>query len=80
MPDDFLKLEGPIQREILNKISADQGKSASILEKDVWVCWALKTLFEMPDKKLMAFKGGTSLSKAYDVIKRFSEVILASEI
>lgn len=75
MPDDFLKLEGPIQREILNKISADQGKSASILEKDVWVCWALKTLFEMPDKKLMAFKGGTSLSKAYDVIKRFSEDI-----
>jgi hypothetical protein len=41
--------------------------------KDVWVCWALETLFSMPNAHPMAFKGGTSLSKVYDIIDRFSE-------
>ena len=44
-----------------------------ILEKDVWVCWALDALFTIGDNVKMAFKGGTSLSKAYDLINRFSE-------
>jgi hypothetical protein len=46
-----------------------------ILEKDVWVCWTLDALFSINDGVEMAFKGGTSLSKAYDVISRFSEDI-----
>ena len=44
-----------------------------ILEKDVWVCWALDTLFSMPNRYQMAFKGGTSLSKVFNAISRFSE-------
>ncbi len=44
-----------------------------ILEKDIWVCWALQTLFSMSDAHHMAFKGGTSLSKVYGAIDRFSE-------
>lgn len=44
-----------------------------ILEKDVWVCWALDALFTIGDNVKMAFKGGTSLSKAYNLINRFSE-------
>ena len=44
-----------------------------ILEKDIWVCWAIDALFSMPDPHPMAFKGGTSLSKVYGVIDRFSE-------
>jgi len=41
----------------------------------MWVCWALQALFSMPNAHPMAFKGGTSLSKIYSVIDRFSEDI-----
>lgn len=44
-----------------------------LLEKDVWVVWALETLYAAPFSRHLVFKGGTSLSKAYDVIARFSE-------
>ena len=48
----------------------------AIVEKDFWVCWILDYLFQdSPWKERMAFKGGTSLSKAYGVIERFSEDI-----
>jgi len=48
--------------------------SKAIIEKDFWVCWSLKQLFALPSfRDHMIFKGGTSLSKAYDVIHRFSE-------
>lgn len=48
----------------------------AIAEKDFWVCWILDYLFqESPWKDRMAFKGGTSLSKAYGAIERFSEDI-----
>ena len=42
-----------------------------IIEKDFWICWSFGKLFELPEK--MAFKGGTSLSKVFGLIKRFSE-------
>lgn len=48
----------------------------AIVEKDFWVCWTLDFLFrESPWRDRLAFKGGTSLSKAYGVIERFSEDI-----
>lgn len=48
----------------------------SIIEKDFWVCYILDYLFHRsPWKEAFIFKGGTSLSKAYHVIKRFSEDI-----
>ncbi len=48
----------------------------AIVEKDFWVCWTLKHLFEHPDlSKQLIFKGGTSLSKVYGLIDRFSEDI-----
>ncbi|HEY3675719.1 MAG TPA: nucleotidyl transferase AbiEii/AbiGii toxin family protein, partial [Candidatus Tumulicola sp.] len=44
--------------------------------KDFWVCWTLKSLFTLPSgNPSMTFKGGTSLSKAYRLIDRFSEDI-----
>lgn len=49
-------------------------KSAIIIEKDFWVCWTLNRIFTNP--KLaphIIFKGGTSLSKCYGMIDRFSE-------
>ena len=44
-----------------------------VFEKDIWVVQILKTLFDAPFGKDLVFKGGTSLSKAYNVIRRFSE-------
>lgn len=46
-----------------------------LLEKDVWVVWTLDVLFNAPFAEQLVFKGGTSLSKAYQVIRRFSEDI-----
>ena len=65
----------PEQRdEAFQEASAQLGMSKAIIEKDFWVCWSLKQLFALPSfADHMIFKGGTSLSKAYDVIHRFSE-------
>jgi hypothetical protein len=71
--EEFLKLGYQARSAILRKCEADLGRSAWILEKDIWVCWALRTLFCMPNAPTMAFKGGTSLSKVYGAIDRFSE-------
>lgn len=50
--------------------------SIAVVEKDFWVCWTLKQLFEHPElSKQLIFKGGTSLSKVYGLIDRFSEDI-----
>lgn len=47
-----------------------------IIEKDFWVCWTLDKLFALPEiSPFLIFKGGTSLSKVYGVIERFSEDI-----
>ncbi|MFH1356382.1 MAG: nucleotidyl transferase AbiEii/AbiGii toxin family protein [bacterium] len=48
----------------------------AIIEKDFWVVWTLWRLFEQKElKPHLTFKGGTSLSKVYGAIKRFSEDI-----
>jgi len=48
----------------------------AIIEKDFWVCWVLDFLFtDSQWKERLAFKGGTSLSKAYAILQRFSEDI-----
>lgn len=71
----FLDLPISDQRDAYLIASADLGRSATVLEKDVWVCWALDTLFRCPGMPDMAFKGGTSLSKIFNAIARFSEDI-----
>lgn len=72
--DQFAK-DTPEQRdEAFQEAAAQLGMSKAIIEKDFWVCWSLKQLFALPSfGDHMIFKGGTSLSKAYDVIHRFSE-------
>lgn len=52
------------------------GTSAQNIEKDFWVCWTLDLLFNrLPTGPRLLFKGGTSLSKGYGLIERFSEDI-----
>lgn len=65
-------------REVLFGNAADRAgiKNPAIVEKDFWVCFILNYLFHMsPWPRAFIFKGGTSLSKAYHVIERFSEDI-----
>jgi len=75
MPDVFLQLSRQEQSQIFFQLSSTLGRSPAILEKDVWVCWILEQLFSMPADLIMVFKGGTSLSKVFKVINRFSEDI-----
>lgn len=61
---------------LFQEVSNAKGLSRAIIEKDFWVCVVLDYLFtKSPWKDSLAFKGGTSLSKAYDLIERFSEDI-----
>ncbi len=48
---------------------------AAIVEKDFWVCWTLHRLHAIPSSPRLLFKGGTSLSKCFGLIHRFSEDI-----
>ena len=73
MAEAFLSLAARERADILRTAAARSGRAAIILEKDIWVCWVLQALFSMPDPHPMAFKGGTSLSKVYGIIDRFSE-------
>lgn len=65
------------EREILFRNTAEKcGMSPGIAEKDFWVCWTLDYLFhDCPCAENLAFKGGTSLSKCFGLIQRFSEDI-----
>lgn len=71
MENNFFFLSQEVQSAILDGAAAQLNLTAQIIEKDIWICWVLQKLFTLPIT--MAFKGGTSLSKAYNLISRFSE-------
>ena len=72
--ENFANDAPELRDEAFQETAAQLGMSKAIVEKDFWVCWSLKQLFALPSfGKQLIFKGGTSLSKAYDVIHRFSE-------
>ncbi|BBA33665.1 uncharacterized protein sS8_1708 [Methylocaldum marinum] len=73
MPESFVHLNAQEQSQIYRALAPQLARTPVVLEKDVWVCWVLQTLFTMPDRLPMAFKGGTSLSKVFGAIARFSE-------
>ena len=64
------------QATIIRETAAKRGISAVMVEKDFWVSWTLAVLFAHPELgEQLVFKGGTSLSKVFGVIERFSEDI-----
>lgn len=70
---EFFQLSTAERLEALNTAANTSGISPHLLEKDIWVVWSLRHLFTGPYAQHLVFKGGTSLSKAYGVIRRFSE-------
>jgi predicted nucleotidyltransferase component of viral defense system len=76
MMDSFLKQPVQRQRVIYEEAGRRLGLSAGSVEKDLWVCWTLRALFRLPASgPQLTFKGGTSLSKGWNLIDRFSEDI-----
>ena len=73
---EIAKLPVDDRRELFHNTAAKIGLHDAIVEKDFWVCLTLDYLFHRsPWKKSVTFKGGTSLSKGYHLISRFSEDI-----
>ena len=72
--DSYLSLTPRERLELLDAASQQRGLAPAILEKDYWVCKTLDALFALPELGThLVFKGGTSLSKVYGLIDRFSE-------
>lgn len=70
------RLDSAALREVFQQTEAATGISAHMVEKDAWVCWTLRQVFALPGApEHFIFKGGTSLSKVWKVIHRFSEDI-----
>jgi len=75
MAEVFFHLSANDRRDALEVAASVSGRPVHLLEKDVWAVWSLATLFASPFAEHLVFKGGTSLSKGYGVIQRFSEDI-----
>lgn len=74
---DILRASVDERRALFSAAASDLETRAENIEKDLYVCWVLDFLFNRrkDDAIGLYFKGGTSLSKAYGLIKRFSEDI-----
>jgi len=74
--DKFITLPEDVRKTAFTQTAIKQSVLPIIIEKDFWVCWTLKQIFEHEQlAQHLTFKGGTSLSKAYQLIERFSEDI-----
>ena len=50
MPERFLDLDRTTQGEIILGLAPAVGRAPAVIEKDIWVCWALRALFTMPGR------------------------------
>ena len=74
--DSVAVRDAGFRRRLFEETASRMNLEPLIVEKDFWVCWTLKQLFRLPDQgEHFVFRGGTSLSKVYNVIHRFSEDI-----
>jgi len=72
--DKFLLLSEDDKQAYFGVVADNLNVMPQLIEKDFWVCWILKILFSLPvSGSHLTFKGGTSLSKCYNIINRFSE-------
>lgn len=73
--NDFLALSPAQRKSVFESVAHSVPLPANALEKDFWVSVLLQVLFSLPMAKNFVFKGGTSLSKGWHLIERFSEDI-----
>lgn len=74
--DSLAKAPSKDRADLFRETASRIGLPAALVEKDFWVCWTLKRLFSIDSLKThILFKGGTSLSKIFSAIRRFSEDI-----
>lgn len=73
MAESWFSLNSGNQAEALEYAAARTGRPAHLLEKDIWVVWVLSAIYDSTLANKLTFKGGTSLSKVYRIIDRFSE-------
>ena len=71
----WFKLSEDDRRIVINQVSTKTGLLPVAVEKDLWVMIALQAIFSTEVAEHLVFKGGTSLSKAWGIIERFSEDI-----
>ena len=72
----FLSFSEDRRRTVCEQAQDTLSLPPATIEKDFWVCWTLKKLFDLPEwGARLTFKGGTSLSKGWALIERFSEDI-----
>lgn len=64
-----------LRRQMIANIAQEKNIEAATIEKDWWVTMTLKALFQTACHEYLSFKGGTSLSKGWNLIDRFSEDI-----
>ncbi|MCL2327145.1 MAG: nucleotidyl transferase AbiEii/AbiGii toxin family protein [Bacteroidetes bacterium] len=70
---ELLKLQEQERAEVFRQIGKKINLNEVAVEKDWWVTTVLRALFALPYAENLSFKGGTSLSKCYNLIERFSE-------
>ena len=74
--DAWARKSNAEREELFREAANSKAVHFQIIEKDFWVCWTLKRLFNISAfGQHLIFKGGTSLSKGYNLIERFSEDI-----
>ena len=73
--NDYFHLSPQQQQMVLTQAAGRTGLPVQAVEKDLWVTVVLQTAFTLPLADKLVFKGGTSLSKVWKVIRRFSEDI-----
>jgi len=74
--DEVLRADVATRQGLFATTAIRLGTTPQNVEKDFWVCWTLDALFNgLTDRPRLLFKGGTSLSKGFGLINRFSEDI-----
>lgn len=71
----WFQLSEQDRQEIFEETATQKGLSVAAVEKDWWVVQTLSVIFSMKYADVLIFKGGTSLSKGWNLIQRFSEDI-----
>lgn len=73
--NSYFSLSASQQRTLITQTAVHLGLPEQAVEKDLWVSIILQLVFTLPFSDKLVFKGGTSLSKSFGLIERFSEDI-----